>query len=1442
MSIALRRLVKWGYIFVALLLITLAVIVQLGRSFSHLIADYKEPLSDYLSETLNARVSVETIDAQWDGLRPSLSVTGLRIANQQEEALVSLQTAQVRFDILRSLIARRVVWNSILLNDVELEFEQTVDGKWQLQGFLNQASPDTPQRAERKDEIRKDDVNLDQLIDMLLLSNRIEFVSTKLRFVFTEGQEVLLQAPSLLLENSGDFHRLLLSVDAGTETNNVKLILEGMGDPRDQENFRSKGYLEIRSFPTREVLAATSDFLFHGMDYEFLKGDGDIQAKVWLQSSEDGSGYDLSGQLDLQRIEVAAGKMAVQLDDVSTLVVGRWNFDENWMLQLQQFQSKYGENNLREVSIQIDYDKKESEVNLAFDQINLQQFHGLLDASGAIGQGRLSEILRDLNPRGNLKSLWVNVPLVSPKSWQVRGQLDKVFIDAWRGVPTLTALDGYVTADADSGGIWINSGDKFSMHFIPTYDAPMTFDNAKGHVAWHLRPEENRIYVNSGALQFRHQDTKLLGHMLLDMPLKPKNNETPRIDLTLQISAQDLPVKDYSTYVPSLLPESLITWLDTAIGSDNPGVAHQVGLLYRADLANKDPVTKVFNLYIDSQGTRLDYHSQWPQLTDMSGKIWIRDASVDAFINRGNLHQSLLSNTNLTIRPLSDGGSLMHLTGELVGPAVDVLNTTRQGQLRNAIGDKMDAWQLDGHATTQIQLSLPVAVEDSSISQQLTAYKVDTQLSDARLQMTDLNLSFSNLQGQISYRHDIGFANTHLTGNLFSHPFTAAIKTETNNDSAEPSGRRSSIYLDGVVASETLAEWSRRPEVYFLQGDISFDARVDIFHAEKSDQSLDARLPQSLSTFSADASARVNIQSDLDGVVVSLPGDLLKVAKEKSALSFDMWVKPEAWQFDIRYQNKLNALLHLDSSSKNLINASLGLNSLANFSAASEFFVSGALPEFDIQLWKNVFARYQDHQARLDAALGVMASVEDSDAEPAIRNVAGLPFRAQVNLEKHQIGPVVLNDLKVEARPVPYGWNLQLENKVLAGQVIIPDSQYLPLELNIDHLYLPESALNRPHAVVSEFAVQSVGEQVSSENAISGDESEDEQKAVAPVFAADDLPAARVAIANLFLADEPLGAWAFETKPTSQGVVIDNIEGAIRGLRFSGESEKAQGAQLIWRDVGGEVQSRFIGVVTAENLAEVSKRWQVPQLLESESARFVADIQWPGTPAEIQLVTLAGKVDLTLQKGRFYRNAGAGDGLLRLMSVVNFDSIARRLKLDFSDLYQSGLAYDSVVGEANFNNGVMRFTKPLDLKGPSSRLQLAGTVDLKNEQINSRLIATLPVAGNLTFAAALITGLPAAVGVYVVSKLFKKQVDRATSISYEIKGSWDEPVVRFTRFFESEESLSQLNDSDPTESADGSIEQASSSLVENDGEVDIQALEALIQEGVNEAQNEKKAP
>jgi hypothetical protein len=56
----------------------------------------------------------------------------------------------------------------------------------------------------------------------------------------------------------------------------------------------------------------------------------------------------------------------------------------------------------------------------------------------------------------------------------------------------------------------------------------------------------------------------------------------------------------------------------------------------------------------------------------------------------------------------------------------------------------------------------------------------------------------------------------------------------------------------------------------------------------------------------------------------------------------------------------------------------------------------------------------------------------------------------------------------------------------------------------------------------------------------------------------------------------------------------------------------------------------------------------------------------------------------------------------------------------------------------------------------------------------------------------------------LVSKLFKKQVDQATSVSYSIKGSWNEPKIRFDRLFESEKSLRDSVDKKEDDEAEAS--------------------------------------
>jgi uncharacterized protein YhdP len=61
-------------------------------------------------------------------------------------------------------------------------------------------------------------------------------------------------------------------------------------------------------------------------------------------------------------------------------------------------------------------------------------------------------------------------------------------------------------------------------------------------------------------------------------------------------------------------------------------------------------------------------------------------------------------------------------------------------------------------------------------------------------------------------------------------------------------------------------------------------------------------------------------------------------------------------------------------------------------------------------------------------------------------------------------------------------------------------------------------------------------------------------------------------------------------------------------------------------------------------------------------------------------------------------------------------------------------------------------------------------------------------------------GLPAAAGVYLTSKLVEKQVDRLSSISYEVTGSWDDVTVSVDKIFAAElkaKSRDENADSDP---------------------------------------------
>ena len=73
-----------------------------------------------------------------------------------------------------------------------------------------------------------------------------------------------------------------------------------------------------------------------------------------------------------------------------------------------------------------------------------------------------------------------------------------------------------------------------------------------------------------------------------------------------------------------------------------------------------------------------------------------------------------------------------------------------------------------------------------------------------------------------------------------------------------------------------------------------------------------------------------------------------------------------------------------------------------------------------------------------------------------------------------------------------------------------------------------------------------------------------------------------------------------------------------------------------------------------------------------------------------------------------------------------------------------------------FDNGVVTTQSPLMIYGSSSQIRLAGTGDFNQDYLDVEMTLSLPLASNLPWVVALAAGLPAAAGVFIISKVIPK--------------------------------------------------------------------------------------
>lgn len=379
------------------------------------------------------------------------------------------------------------------------------------------------------------------------------------------------------------------------------------------------------------------------------------------------------------------------------------------------------------------------------------------------------------------------------------------------------------------------------------------------------------------------------------------------------------------------------------------------------------------------------------------------------------------------------------------------------------------------------------------------------------------------------------------------------------------------------------------------------------------------------------------------------------------------------------------------------------------------------------------FAEWQAFLPELNARTA--DAVEGGDSEALVQHI---DFRfGNLRLFGYDMPDSVL-----AMRREPGAWRLDLDNPMLELSAKLPHDENLPLDLHLHQLKLPAP-----------------------DQSLAGDPLQDIDPRA--------LPGLNVQLDSFFLGEHDFGGWSFQSRASDTGLEVTKVKGRMREMVF-------QKGRLAWDYKDGAHRTAVKTTAHVADMADVLRAWAFEPTLDSDSGAFWADVEWPASPVAFDLGRARGELGTLLKDGRFIE---VKPGPLRVFGILNINTIARRLRLDFSDLFGKGLQYDKIEGRYRLSDGILHSLGTMDIIGPSNKFYISGRINLLEETLDQKLTLTVPLTSNLPFAA-IIAGAPYLAGaIFLTEKLLGDRLERFASAQYSIKGNWNDPEVKLEKMF-----------------------------------------------------------
>ncbi|MCP5179420.1 MAG: hypothetical protein H6994_06030 [Pseudomonadales bacterium] len=1284
-------------LFLANFLLILLAVVQVSGRVFMHFLDDLEPRINALLRPQQIRV--EGLRGGWSLLNPVVRVDRLILPAGEISGLV------LQPDLIESALRSELVLRRALLPSGRIAFEKT-DRGWWLAGMR------------RASESRFDVTGLLEHSDDIALDLDLEF----------RGAQTLALAASVRVANRGGRHRLFARVVNGQCATCAIRVEAGRLDAipllREQEYAVQ---VRVHDFAIGEPLLPRGEVRL-----------GTVAAD-WRH--ERGEGF---GRLSTAAVSFAwGGSVPVAADGTFDV----WSRDRDiGMVGGLRLQS--GQNRLPLDGLDVRY--RDGVLTARGNALEVAPVMRFAEAVTAPVE-KVGRWFAGLGGGGSLQDLWLRVaaPDSENEGWRLGygARLRDGSVESFNGVPRVRHAGVRVVGDTRAVRFTLEEP---SVHLAFPELFPRGWDltQASGSVVLWFRPGYSAVFgTGLSATVFGQQ---AIGGFSI-----ANSVESERRQLTLLIDASGATVEQALGFVPNNLGEGLLHWLQDAPRAGRVG---PVTFAYQGQTraAGVEHARRV-ELRADVEGAELAYHPDWPVLAGVGGALAVKGTDVFFTASAGQGESVSLAGSEVAV--LDHGGEI-RLSVMAEGDGAGLLDFVRHSPLREQAPFLRPEWVLAGPVRVSGSVWIPLRQTDEATPRKATA-DLNARLKGASLELPDLRLSFTNLQGEVAYAtpHDVRAVG--LTGKLFDEDVQVDI---------QPDGPRLWFRARGGVPYERALSIAGLPDPGFIEGALTYEASVGI--------GLEGSLP-----------TEIQVSSDLAGTTLYLPGMLGREAADSTPTTVNLQLLSDYTTLTFQYRD-VQGWMHLKERP---LRGAIGLSVEPPMIDLAEDVVriGGHLPEASLTAWTALFT---------------------SDGIRALSG-GGEPFDNwrvdDVRIGKASVGDLVFADVLMDAAPEPGGVRFDFLADDVTGSVRVPDSA--PIEVRLSRLRF--AADERPaQTPVAGTAASGEAIQVPVSPPLQGPP-EDADPLNESLVA--DIPEADVTLESVFLGDSDYGRWRFNLrKPSADVLAVNIIEAESRGMTIRTDEP------MLW--FAGEDMTSFHGELDMADLSTVLPQWNYEPSIASESATLKADVHWSGSPLNVSVAGMAGNLDFAASNGRLLE-VQSGSGAMRIMSLFSFSAILKRLNFNFSDVIGKGVGFETLKASMVLDDGILTFAQPMEVRSTSSDFRLGGEVNLHTGKLDNELVVTLPVSKNLPWYGVYIAlaNPLAGLGVLVGERVLRKPLEQVSSAKYRVQGTLDEPDVRFVELFANKVSGKNAASAPPAEQTSAPAEAAADDGVMKDGPVAI---------------------